>query len=343
MKEQPTDLGDTSLHDALAAWGVNPVAMAYAPVGFGDHHWTVDDADGRRWFATVADLAEKSHCGPDPDTALEGLRRAMDTAAALADPAGGGLEFAVPPLRVPGTGDTVTRVGDRYALSVFPHVVGKSGHFGDEPDAHERGLMIDLLARLHSAAPPARVPVAAPALPSRGLPESALADARAGGAPWTGGPYAEPARALLAEHAGTLRRRLDELDQGTAQLADAPAHPRRAPVVTHGEPHPGNLLRGVGDRRHLVDWDTVGLAVPERDLWHVVRDPGDLDRYADATGRTPDPAALAFYRLRWSLADIAEFVATFRAPHTRTPDTDDAWRYLRATLADLRGDVVRPR
>jgi spectinomycin phosphotransferase len=39
-------------------------------------------------------------------------------------------------------------------------------------------------------------------------------------------------------------------------------------VVTHGEPHPGNILRAAGGL-YLIDWDTVGLALPERDLWMV--------------------------------------------------------------------------
>ncbi|MFG2077560.1 phosphotransferase family protein [Nonomuraea maritima] len=69
---------------------------------------------------------------------------------------------------------------------------------------------------------------------------------------------------------------------------DRPAARAGAPVLTHGEPHPGNVLRA-GSRTLLVDWDTVGTAPPERDLWHVVRDAGDLARYAAATGRTPDP------------------------------------------------------
>jgi spectinomycin phosphotransferase len=39
-------------------------------------------------------------------------------------------------------------------------------------------------------------------------------------------------------------------------------------LVTHGEPPPGNILRAAGKLR-LIDWDTAGLALPERDLWSV--------------------------------------------------------------------------
>ncbi|HXP18631.1 MAG TPA: phosphotransferase [Streptosporangiaceae bacterium] len=37
----------------------------------------------------------------------------------------------------------------------------------------------------------------------------------------------------------------------------------RAPVTTHGEPHSANIIRA-GSGRLLIDWDTVGLAPPER-------------------------------------------------------------------------------
>jgi spectinomycin phosphotransferase len=105
-------------------------------------------------------------------------------------------------------------------------------------------------------------------------------------------------------------------------------------VVTHGEPHPGNLLRLPGGYL-LVDWDTVGLAVPERDLWLVATESADLARYAAATGRTPDPAALAFYRLRWYLDDVAAFAGQFRSPHGRTADTRQSWEGLAWTVERL--------
>ncbi len=44
---------------------------------------------------------------------------------------------------------------------------------------------------------------------------------------------------------------------------------------------------------------------------------------------------LVLYRLRWALDDVADFVAWFRAPHARTPDTEPAWRALSGTLDDL--------
>jgi spectinomycin phosphotransferase len=68
----------------------------------------------------------------------------------------------------------------------------------------------------------------------------------------------------------------------------------------------------------LVDWDTVGLAPPERDLWHVTADADGLALYAEATGRPVDPTAIALYRLRWELDDISIYTRELRAAHART-------------------------
>jgi spectinomycin phosphotransferase len=64
-----------------------------------------------------------------------------------------------------------------------------------------------------------------------------------------------------------------------------------------------------------------------------------LDVYVDATGKPPDPAAIALYRLTWTLADLAAFVAVLRARHEQTADTDKA---LNAFTGYLRGTVASP-
>ncbi|MFI7468015.1 phosphotransferase [Nonomuraea sp. NPDC049646] len=314
MRDRPADLDESLLAPALEAWGIKAVELAYAPVGFGDHHWIATGADGRRWFLTAATLL---HGGAR--SAFGDLGRALETAAALS----ASLSFVVAPVPDLDGGALLRPLAPRYALSVFPFVDGVTGGFDDEPAEHDRAQVIDLLAELHATTPPPSTP-SRPLQPAgRAALERALAET---GRPWTGGPYAEQARTLLDRHAGTLDARLRDFDRGCRDLGP--------PVVTHGEPHPGNLLRHEG-RCLLIDWDTVGLAVPERDLWLVARTPGDLARYAAAAGRTPDPAALALYRLRWSLDDVAAYVALFRAPHGRTRDTDLSLHFLTRTLDGL--------
>ncbi|XVQ10141.1 phosphotransferase [Spirillospora sp. CA-255316] len=316
MRDRPKGLTDSQVREALAAWGVGAVSLTYAPVGFGDYHWTAADSLGRRWFVTAADVGD----------GFDGLRRAMDTASALREERG--LEFVVAPLR-DERGATVRRLGDRYALSVFPLVDGLSGEFGQALTATQRGQVLDMLAALHQTSPPASTPAPTLRLPGRRDVERALEELDR---PWSGGPLSERARGLFADAAAGLRERLEEFDRRVADLAGA----GHEPVVTHGEPHPGNLL-WAGDRCLLVDWDTTGLAVPERDLWLVTRDPDELARYAEAAGRKADPSALAFYGLRWELNDVAEFAAWFRSPHERTTDMEHGLDGLAATLRRLTG------
>ena len=100
-------------------------------------------------------------------------------------------------------------------------------------------------------------------------------------------------------------------------------------MVTHGEPHPGNVMRTPAGPV-LIDWDTVALTPPERDLWLVAR--GDDGRtaahYERLTGRAVDPDALALYRHAWTLDDIAVTVYDLREPHQRDPDTEQLWDWL---------------
>lgn len=165
-------------------------------------------------------------------------------------------------------------------------------------------------------------------MPRRGALETALCELDR---PWRSGPFSEPARALLASTTGHLRRLLEAFDQLAEHVAAAPQT-----VITHGEPHPANIIRADPDTL-LIDWDTVGLAPPERDLWMIITDTGDeACRYSEATGRAVDPAALEFYRLRWALDDISSFVSQLRTRHRRTPHTEHIWRGLKDTLTDTR-------
>ena len=103
-------------------------------------------------------------------------------------------------------------------------------------------------------------------------------------------------------------------------------------VVTHGEPHPGNVL-GRDGRLVLIDWDTVGLALPERDLWSLadVSSP-EMAMYCDATGHEVSGAAMSLYGQAWDLTDIAEYVHLFRSAHDQTQDTEEAWGFLEQTV-----------
>ncbi|WP_274030352.1 phosphotransferase [Streptomyces sp. MMBL 11-1] len=320
MKDRPADIDATALAAALGAWGIEPAVLTHAPVGFGDHHWIAADAEGRRTFVTVADLAHKPHCGRDATEAWTGLSRAMDTAAiletALDEP------VLVAPLRT-GDGETLLRLTDRYAVSVFPYVEAPTGHFGQTLDPGARGKLVERLAQLHTTRAPLTTPPHDPALPGRAAIGAALADPRSLRA--DAGPYAQRCQALLTANSASMGPMLERFDSATAQLmSDAST---ATTVVTHGEPHPGNVL-DPGGRTLLVDWDTVALAPPERDLWLATAAPQDLSRYAELTGHHPDPELLAYYELRWALDDMAAALDTFGTRHPDTADTRQTWEGL---------------
>ncbi len=319
MKAAPRDLDETELASSLLeGWGLKVVGVEYVAVGGGSYHWRAHDETGGRHWVTADDLDHKGYLGETRDSAFDGLRCALDTAIGLRR---AGLEFVVAPVPTPA-GETARRLGARYAVALYPFVEGSSRQFGVRLLPEEADELVDALVRLHRATPSVAT-VARPASlqPSeRGSLERALRDLDR---EWVGGPFSEPARALVASHADGVRRLLQTFDHLAEQAASG-----AKPFVTHGEPHPGNLLNVDGHLR-LVDWDTAALAPPERDLWML--DTGDRDelrRYAQATGRHVDDAAVRLYRLRWRLDDISIFVQQFRSTHEQTEDTEHAWRSL---------------
>lgn len=303
-------MSDGQLAAAVAdGWGLDVRSVAYRPVGFGSYHWAVDA--GRPLFVTVDAFHD------DPAAGLRRLGRAFDTALALYRDAGLGFVVAPLPAR---TGATVLPLGDRHSVAVFPQVPGEAGEFGAHRD-EDAPAVLELLIRLHAAAVDA--PRTELVLPGRDQLQGALDTVGQG---WTGGPYTEPTRALLNRRADRVRGLLREFDRLVEQVRDTGGW-----VVTHGEPHPGNVLHGPGGPR-LIDWDTVRLAPPERDLWLLA----DADLHAEYTRRTGRPvsaAGLELYRRWWDLADIAVYVSELRRGHEVSADTTASWTYLNRYLA----------
>ncbi len=316
MRSLPDGFDEVLLEQALRrGWALSPRTIDYAPVGFGSYHWVVQEADSRRFFVTVDDLDRKPWLGDTRHDAFDGLTTAYTTAQALADQ--GGVRGVVPPI-ASVEGAATMRVGERYAVAVFPHLDAPAGHFGEPLSPADRRSLLELLVDVHSVRlPAASIRIDVPAAGREDL-DRALAERDR---PWTDGPYAGPVRDWIRRHAKPLEQQLADLDR----LALAAHH--RPRVVTHGEPHPGNVLLA-DDGLLLIDWDTVALAPLERDLWLAADDDDDLAAYAERSGRTPDLEALALYRLAWAVSDMASYVAELRSADARTQDREDSWRYL---------------
>jgi spectinomycin phosphotransferase len=328
VKDRPPGFDDHELFGALAQdWGIPAHAVDYLAAGFGSYHWIARDEDQQRFFVTVDDLERKAWLGDTREAAFAGLRRAFDTALHLRRQ--GGLGFVVAPLPTLG-GETVRRIGPRHSVAVFPYLDGAAGDFGEDISGAHRGAVVRLLAALHQSPPPPLPRRVDLDFAGRAGLEAAMNDL---GRTWPGGPFAEPARAWLASHTGDLGRLVADFDQ----LMGAVAASGNAPVITHGEPHPGNILRSHGGL-DLIDWDTVGLAPRERDLWLVATDSGDeVALYAEQTGHEVSQAAMSLYRLSWELTDVAAYIDQFRSPHQHGQDTADAWLNLTRTVFSIIG------
>ena len=322
MRTEPDDLDRADLAAALATgWGLTDPRLAYVPEGGGSHHWRCE-AGGERRFVSVDDLTATFHAATHEDAAFAALERAYAVAGGLRDD--GGLDFVV--AQVPDrNGRRLRRLGSRYAVRVEPVVEGAPGVFG-QYSPEERREVARLVGRLHAAT--ARVPAGLPQaadlrIPSRATLEAALADMSG---PWSSGPFAEPARLLLAARAHEVAERLADHDAMAARIRSS----RPAWVVTHGEPHGGNVIRDRAGGLHLVDWDTALLAPRERDLQMVLDEElTGWEEYRAAAGPVElDFDALGLYRRLWALADIASFTAVLRRQHADTTDIRHAYEAL---------------
>jgi spectinomycin phosphotransferase len=319
VRTPPAGLDERALADALSRdWTLRTDALTYVPKGAGSYHW-IADVDGSRRFVTVDDLDRKPWLGADRETVFAGLRGAFEIARTLQEDAG--LAFVLGPMRA-DDGRVLVRLTERYSVAVFPFVDGEAGDFAGERSTDELDRVIDVLVAVHGATP------VVPNAGRRGLELAGRADLETALAEldttWTGGPWAEATRARLRANQRTITDWLATFDDLTTVVT----HRDNPLVLTHGEPHHGNFLHAGADT-YLIDWDTVGLAPPERDLWMLADGaPHAFDRYQTSTGRDVDPDAVELYRLTWTLADIAAYSSQLRAPHEDTADTEKAWAAL---------------
>jgi len=252
LRSRPPQLSDDDLRAALG----HIDELQYLPVGAGSYHWRADDR-----FVTVDDLDDKPFLGDNPEAVFDGLRRALGTAVALRQT---GLDFVVAPLPAID-GEVVHRLGAHYAVSVYPWL-GELKAFRKTLSDDERSALREILARLHSA------PGSIASLAREVRPE----------VPHRAGLDRAVKSLTVPPVVGDWLARFDDL----VAALEARAVER---VVTHGEPHSGNIIR-TESGFVLVDWDMLGLAPRERDLWVVAGGDSEL---------------CELYRLRWRLDDIS--------------------------------------
>ncbi|MGH3509080.1 MAG: hypothetical protein ACRDPI_02490, partial [Nocardioidaceae bacterium] len=265
MRERPPHVTDDELLEAVRRdWG--PVdRLEHLPIGFGAHHWKAT-TDGRPTLFVTFD-------GLLPKRDAAGLEAAYASAVEL------DLPFVL--ACVPSAAGGFTRPLADGAVSVTPWVDGRSGDgtFASRDDA---GATAAMLSTLHAAEPPSGIPHWRPLVQPGFRDELAPRLVER----WDTGPYGETVRTALV-------KRLDDIGRWATRYAvlSERARARRANwVATHGEPDTSNQLVD-GDRRWLLDWESLRLAPRERDLRTLI-DGG----WADLAG-DPDPAMVELFDL----------------------------------------------
>ncbi|MEY9891736.1 spectinomycin phosphotransferase [Catenulispora sp. MAP5-51] len=316
MLNPPDSFPEDELRALLAnTWELQVTASAYAPVGFGSHHWSIRDAEGGQWFVTVDELPG------GPEAAAERLRELRNALSVPRTLREHGHAFAVAPVAAPD-GTVVAGLGPGFAVSVYPHLDGDSHPWqpweGADPALRAEALAV--VGELHAVP---RSDWGAADTEDFAIPQRATLDAAlAGRLPDpAAGPFAGPAGDLVARHAALLGRLLAHHDA----LADAARARPETFVLTHGEPHLGNFLR-VRDRLVLIDWDTALIAPPERDLWDF---------------ELGNPAVQDLYSLRWDLTETAVYLGLFSRPHLGDANERASWINLADTLANLETTAAR--
>jgi len=322
----PTGLSDADVEEVIErAWGVAVDSLEYRPIGFGSHHWVATYDQDVRHFVTVDELNSESRVGDEVSVLGLHLRPAL---LAAVDLRAFGCSFVVAPITTKA-GDPCIQFGG-YAAALFPFIEGQSFSFEVPFGEAGRDQVLEMVVALH------RVPIAAIRPPAADgfvipwldqLDPSMDQDGEAG----SNGPHAGVASRLLIDNEAEIRR----LIASYRTLVDRYQSDPVPAVVTHGEIHPGNLMVA-SEGWKIVDWDTVLLAPPERDLWRLAQEDASMLRaYADATGTAPNQWLVDLYRIRWDLAEIASFAAEFRKPHEDTEDGRKALEILRSVLGRL--------
>lgn len=287
-------------------WLIAVSDVEYAPIGYGSYHWHVWGLDGARWLVTFDRMDERP------------IREAYQVASELA----ADLTFVRGPALA--TEGAATIGVDGWWVSLWPWL---DGRVGDHSTPRSGGDLVDAarcLRMLHDHQRLSRVPELEEdwAIPRRDQLLDLMDPARSVGEK---GPYAQEALGLLGANESKVRdlfARYDELVAIVSVSAEL--------VVTHGEPHPGNVVHSA-DGMALIDWDTVRWAPRERDLWALGR-PAEW-RHSYGTDVALSTEAMDLYQLQWTLVDVADFVPDLVQARETTPDLDIAMREVRKYLS----------
>ena len=119
------------------------------------------------------------------------------------------------------------------------------------------------------------------------------------------------ARKLLILEKNDILMMLNQVKQLAQQIQRTPYQP----VLTHGDLKPENFIQDRAGSLHLIDWNKIAIAPPERDLVNFIGEHFDLflaayiNSYGEGLRLYPD--LFEFYRyflILWSIADYGSWI-----------------------------------
>src|SRR5262249_51054328 len=226
-----------------------------------------------------------------------------------------------------------------FTLSVFPFVDGETLPPHEQTDDYARRLA-SLLAALHRPGDQQQnsLPQESFHNPFEAPIQRALRAAEAPGS-WDK-PFQARLRELLLDNRANV-------EQALAAMRDLLTEVRQLNlewVVTHGDPNWANILVAPNGDFCLLDWEDLALGPPERDLVFFSDRPSErfelfLRQYLADHGRTRlHSAVFAFYGLRWSMQEIAEYSMAILFRSLQPAEAEHAWAELKPYVpVDLAG------
>lgn len=288
----PAGFDDSQLLDLVDAhFGGAHGSLEFVPLG--EDSWCY--RLGELWISVRRDL--RGHV-PEAYRAAYELKQA-------------GLDFILSPI-VANDGRIVHYVAIDKPVVIYPYLPVKPLSAGGCTQA-DLATVATLIDKVHEAQVNVELPHETYALSFDDELDRALATAD--GALDDNGPYALRLRRLLSMH----KDEIVSLRAECAELALKCSSSEQPLILTHGEPSAANIVRH-GSQLLLADWGGAALGPPERDWFHVRRTLNEIGPRR--------PSFMEFFRVRWILSEIAEYVDILAGPHIGSAEDEAMWHRL---------------
>ena len=147
-----------------------------------------------------------------------------------------------------------------------------------------------------------------------------------------GDPVIRELSELLERHRSTVEHLLYRAEVLAGRLTHRPAHT----TACHGDLHAGNILIDSLDHLFVVDWDTIVVALRERDLMFIGGGVGgtwnkqhECEWFFDGYGSVEiDPYALLYYRCERIVEDICVVCSELLESNAAEPDRAEMVRQI---------------